>query len=59
MKPEEIKYSIEKMSKRPIEGKINIVVNNLLTKMLYHCDGQKLLIQAAELLYSLDKIIST
>ncbi len=44
MNPQEIKEIIERQAKRPIEGKINLVVNNLLTKMLYHCDRQKLLI---------------
>ena len=42
-----------------IEAKINFVVNNLLSKMLWHCDKQKLLIQVAELLFSQDKLVST
>eukprot|EP00347_Sterkiella_histriomuscorum_P018080 403346866 len=42
-----------------IEQKINFVINNLLTKMLYHCDKQKLLMQAAEVLYSSEKLVST
>lgn len=41
------------------QAKCNFVVNNLLTKMLFHCDKQKLLIAVAELLYTQDKIIST
>jgi hypothetical protein len=39
--------------------KCNIVVNNLLNKMMLSCDKQKLLIAVAELLYSQDKVIST
>jgi hypothetical protein len=48
---------IEKTKK--LEGKCNLVVNNLLAKMLYHCDKQKLLFQAAELIYTLNLMIST
>ena len=45
-------------TKRP-EDKCNIVINNLIAKMIIHCDKQKILIQVAELLYSSDKMIST
>ena len=41
------------------EDKCNIVINNLIAKMIIHCDKQKILIQVAELLYSSDKMIST
>ncbi|CDW80555.1 UNKNOWN [Stylonychia lemnae] len=41
------------------QAKSNYLVNNLLAKMLFECDKQKLLIQTAEILYSTDKIIST
>lgn len=42
-----------------IEARCNFVVNNLLNKMLFHADKQKLLIAAAELLYTVDKVISS
>ena len=42
-----------------LQGKCNFVVNNLLYKMIFICDKQKMLIAVAELLYTQNKIIST
>lgn len=42
-----------------LEAKCNYVVNNLLMKMIVYADKQKLLVSAAELIYTVDKLVST
>ena len=54
---EEVKSRVESLANK--EAKCNFVVNNILAKMLFNYDKQKLLMQVAELMYSTDTVVST